>query len=341
MNWGGAWHVYALEVSEEGTLFAATEPAARVFRSRTGGLTWTECATLPGASGAFSLLAAADGSLYVGTYPEGRVFRSTDEGRTWSATARIPDATHVRALVELDGGVVMAGVTADGPAVFASRDQGVSWRPTGELHEMETGVRSLYYTAAGAVLCGGLEGSVHYSTDGGMAWNEAFIPGDGRNGVRAESFLERADGTLFMGGFVHAKGARVWTSDDGGRGWQQTTLGEIQFEAANGDSLRAVHGFALAETDDGELLLGTEPGVGGVVLRSLDDGASWHREGVLSGAFQGLCMTRLPGGAILVGTTPNGDVFRWNPSGRGGLIGLHEGWRGSVAPTRSARRRRR
>ena len=316
-----AWHVHDLAVDALGTIYAATEPRASLFRSRTGGLSWSRCGPIPGPRAAFSVLPASDGALFLGTYPDGDVFVSFDEGETWSPTADIPGATHVRALLELSDGSILAGVS-QGPAVYATLDHGATWLPTGPLQNQETGVKSLFETPAGTVLCGALEGSPNYSTDSGITWNEAFVAGIGGGGVRAEAFLARADGSLLLSGFVHANGARVWVSRDEGRGWVQTTPGEIHFEQISGDSLRAVHGFALAETEAGELLLGTEPGVGGVVLRSADEGATWHREGELAGAFQALSMVTLAHGGILAGTSPKGDVFRWDPTGAGRPIHL-------------------
>ena len=121
--------------------FATGGPAARVFHSTDGGLTWTVARTpvLQGnpSSGAFSLgfdgdkhLIALGGDYKVVDNPDRVSAYSTDSGLTWQLAARQPSGfrsalAHVR-----DGYWVAVGPTGED----ITNDEGIHWKHTDSLN---------------------------------------------------------------------------------------------------------------------------------------------------------------------------------------------------------------
>jgi hypothetical protein len=301
----GAWNVYDLVVDRDGRLFAATLPAARVYRSEDGGATWTETAPLPGARIAYSLLATSNGLLFAGTYPLGDVFRSLDHGDSWELTANLPGALAVRALLETTDGRVLAG-TSPLCRIFQTTNNGLAWQQLGDTNGMKNSVSCLFETSAGTLFAGGW-GRPNVSNNGGQSW-VPFFEFAGMGSV--ESFIEASDGTLWLTGWGHDEGEIIAWSDDGGLGW--TLAGQVQV-----DSVLAVRVYDIVETDDGDLMVGFQPGPHRVAALSTDSGLTWVPEGALAGAHEILRFLKLTDGTIYAATTPNGDIFRWTPGTTG------------------------
>ena len=49
------------------------------------------------------------------------------------------------------------------------------------------------------------------------------------------------------------------------------------------------------------------------MFASADGGQSWYSTGGLDGAYECLCLLQASNGSIYAGTSPNGDVFRYDP----------------------------
>lgn len=307
----GAWNVYDLAEGPDGALYATTSPAGVVYRSDDAGASWTALPALPGARIVYSLLAAGDGALYAGTYPLGDVFRSTDRGASWQPTANIPGATTVRALLATRDGRILAGVSPTG-AVFATSNGGQSWTQLATLPGLlKNGVTCLLEASSGHLLAGGW-GPLYRSTDGGTTWaainSFPFPPSEARS---IDSFYETRDSTLWATGWVHSHGGYVFRSTDTGATWD--TTGTIRV-----GPVHAVRVYAMDEDAAEDLRIGFQPGPDSVASLSADGGATWVVEGALAGAHEVFCFLRTAGGTLYAGTTPNGDVFRWqNPTDAG------------------------
>ncbi len=301
----GAWNVYDLAVDRDATLYAATMPGAKVFRSADLGATWEPTGSLPGAMIAYSLLAASDGSIYAGTYPLGDVFRSTDRGDHWLVTANLAALTTVRALLETSDGRILAG-TSPVCQIYATADQGTTWSQLGTPAGISNGVATLFEAADGALFAGGW-GRPNRSIDGGLTWTAQSLPASfGTHVSSIESYLETEGGVIWCTGWVHANGGYVFRSVNSGATWDSTSRVMI-------GPVHAVRVYDVVEAEDHRLLIGYQPGPDLVACSSADEGQTWAAEGSLSGAHEILRFLKLQDGTILAATTPNGDVYRWTP----------------------------
>ncbi len=312
-NLQNAWNVYRLDVDADGTLYAATYPAA-VHRSEDDGATWSVTAAIPGSPRiAYSVLASSDGRLYVGTYPDGDVWVSLNRGDTWLPTGDIAGATAVRALLETSDGRILAGVSPD-PAIYELDTSGGPpgvWVLEDDLAAMTSSVTTLYEASDGTLFAGGWRlpyrrlPDGHADCGGGPCDWEVIQPFTGQSSI--EAFLEDDAGRMWMCGWSHDDhGGFVAYSDSAGAldSWVMTT-------PVTAGELTSCRNYALAETPDGDVLVGFQPGPDLVVVRTEDDGSTWNPEGVLDGARDVQHLLRLEDGSILAATTPNGDVFKW------------------------------
>ena len=305
----GAWNVYDLAAGPDGTLYAATMPGARVFRSVDRGTSWTPTAHLPEAVIAYSLLVARDGAVYVGTYPHGDVFRTTDGGSSWQPTGNLTAATSVRALLETSDGRILAG-TSPRSLVYATTDSGSTWTPLGTPVGLLSGVTTLFETTSGLLFAGGW-GRPNRSDDGGLTWiSQNLDPYFRENLSSIHSFLETEDGTLWCTGWVHQHNGYVFKSTNGGAAWD--TTGTIMT-----GEVRAVRVYDIVEVEPGVLVIGFQTGPDSVACISCDGGLSWSPDGALGGAHEILRFLKLQDGTIYAATTPNGDVYRRTPGGTG------------------------
>jgi photosystem II stability/assembly factor-like uncharacterized protein len=316
----GAWLVYDL-VESGNAIYAATAPHGRVFRTPNGGTSWMPTAEIPNVSRTYSLLAASDGSVYAGTYPEGRVFRTTDEGISWNEMALIPDATAVRSLAETSTGSVLAATSpdsADAPSsvgrVFRLDTPEGNWERLALLPEIASGVFSIYEHEPDLLFAGGRAYGdlIYVSPNGGSNWIPVDLPYDNSHTTLSSIyfFYRDSDERLWTGGWAHGPQGILLSSTDNGVSWD--TTGVIE----NGPIIVG-RVFDMVEADDGELFIGVQPGPDRIVMHSTDGGVEWTPAGSLTGALEALCLLKTADGSIYAGTTPNGDVYRWQPPGSG------------------------
>ena len=297
----GAWNVYDMAEDASGMLFAATAPSARVNRSSDAGESWEACAELPGAMIAHSLLNTSAGDLLVGTYPFGDIFLSSDQGDTWTLSSNLPTATAVRALYELSDGRILAGTSPE-CLLFHSLDGGSNWSLLSPLSSLKNGVTVLFESSNGLLMAGGW-GNPMVSINGGNHWNTLYT----FSGMASiEAFLETPGDTLWMSGWGHNEMGFAKFSTDLGINWQDS--GDIGH-----GQIHAVRVYDIEQFDDSSLIVGYQPGPDSVACRSWDGGQNWENLPPLEGAHEILRFFETSAGDLLACTTPNGDIFRYNP----------------------------
>jgi hypothetical protein len=318
-----AIYVYDLKEDPQGTIYAATAcadtiPTGRVFKTNNGGITWIPCADLRGAMVVYSLVVQGD-TLYAGTYPNGDVFKSTDRGDSWANTADLPEVTAARVMVRLQSGDILVGTSPHSinqrNRLFRTTDGGSSWVLTASLPYINP-CKVLYQTSTGAIFAGGWGidchgANIHRSTDDGATWDSFHVLLDVGKGA-VEGFCEGQDGVLYVTCWIPSLspdvgGGFVCRSTDGGTTWD--TCPDIM----RGDGVHAGRIYSIAEDPFGTIYVGMQPAPDSVVFASSDGGNSWYSTGGLDGAYECLCLLRASDGTIYAGTTPNGDVFKYQP----------------------------
>ncbi len=317
-----AIYVYDLVESATGTVYAATAcsesiPTGRVFRTEDG-MTWEPCADLAGAMVVYSLLIAGD-TLYAGTYPNGDVFRSLDGGDSWTYTADLPGATSARSLVRLEDGRILVGTSPYDAEIrnpiFESDDGGATWTELCALPGINP-CKFIRQVSGGAIFAGGwgidTQPMMHRSLDNGATWDSIGIMEQWEPEWTADGLLETSSGELYVCGWSPAvspgeAGGYVYSSGDTGATWTECA------KVMRGDGVHNCRVYALAEDDLGMLFAGMQPAADSVVYVSTDGGSYWYSIGGLDGAFECLCLLKASDGKIYAGTTPNGDVFRYDP----------------------------
>jgi len=310
----GATYVYDL-VEKEGTIYAATAPNGDVFKTTNAGQTWQNTGEILGETHIYSLLVAQDGSILAGTYPNGKLFRTTNNGATWNEVWRFPYARAVRKIFQKSDGTLFVGTSPDSNGmgrVWRSTDNGVSWQRTANLPQVAGGIFAFYEASGGVVLAGArTKGDKFYvSTNNGNTWNIGNLPYPDTLVTLSHLyfFYRTSDGYLWTGGWAHGPQGILLYSTNNGITWD--TCGVIP----NGGMIVA-RVFDMVEDTGGAYFIGFHPGPDSVVFRSTDGGLTWHSVGTLEGAYECLTLLRTSDGTIYAGTTPNGDVFKYELTG--------------------------
>jgi photosystem II stability/assembly factor-like uncharacterized protein len=320
-----AFYVYDLKEGRPGTVYAATAcsdtaPLGRVFVTTDRGANWIQCGELPGAMAVYSLLVEGD-TLFAGTYPNGDVFRSCDGGISWQNTAELPQATAARGMTRLANGDILVGaspydVNQENP-VYRSTDEGATWIEAASL----AGINPCFMVrqvSSGTVFCGGwgIDSYIYVqrSTDNGATWDTATVIPQMECEWTVNGLLEYSDGTVYLTGWIPSQrvgvgGGFVYRSTDDGVTWDSCS------KILRGDGTHNSTVFTIIEDADGAIMVGMQPAPDSVVFASTDGGTTWNSTGGLDGAFECLCLLRALDGTIYAGTTPNGDVFRYEPTG--------------------------
>jgi hypothetical protein len=319
-----ALYVYDLKEGPNGIIYAATAcadsgPKGKVYKTNNGGLTWTPCGDLPGSMTVYTLIVQGD-TLYAGTYPNGDVFKSTNRGNSWINTADIPEATSARSLLRLENGDILVGTSppdlTNHSRIFRTSDGGLSWNETARLLHLRP-CKFIYQTSSNAIFTGGWSHKtgviIYKSIDNGVAWDTLTVIPDPEVDWGADRFCETHDGTLFVGGHIPSQkvgigGGYVSKSHDQGESWNECS-GIIRGDGAHSDRI-----YTIIEDRAGTLYAGIQPAPDSVVFASSDGGNSWYSTGGLDGAYECLCLLQASNGSIYAGTSPNGDIFRYNPT---------------------------
>jgi photosystem II stability/assembly factor-like uncharacterized protein len=314
----GAWYVYCLLQTQDGTIYAGTAPNGDVFKSIDQGSTWVNTGELDGATHVYSLIEASDGTLYAGTYPNGDVFKSEDGGLSWSSTQNLPNVKAVRALLETQDGAIIAGTSPDSSKngrLFKTTNRGASWQPLVIPRTphgyVNSGIFALFETEDGVLFAGGRTmGDVFFvSTDQGGSWRTVNLPyPDEEVTVGHIYFFKKFNNTIWMGGWAHGPQGILLKSEDNGVTWD--TIPQIRR-----NSIIVARIFDITFVSGDSYIIGTHPGVDTVCYISTDGGNTWIPMGPLYEAREVLCLLRAQDGTIYAGTTPNGDVFKYEFAG--------------------------
>jgi hypothetical protein len=322
---GSAIHVYDLAEGMPGVVFAATAcsdtaPVGRVYVTTDQGANWNACADLSGVMAVYGLMVEGD-TVLAGTYPNGDVFRSTDRGGSWTNVGELPRATAVRSIERLANGDILTStspydINQENP-LYRSTNNGQDWVEVATL----AGINPCFMIAqvsTGTVFCGGwgIDSYVYLqrSTDNGATWDTTTVIPQEECEWTANDLLEHEDGTIYVSGWIPSQevglgGGYVCKSADDGLTWEPCT------KIVRGDSTHSSTIHAIIEAEDGRILVGMQPAYDSVVFASDDGGSTWVSTGGLDGAYECLCLLEDSDGNIYAGTTPNGDVFRFEPAG--------------------------
>lgn len=209
----GATEVHGLAETPDGTLYAGTNPDARVFKSTDRGATWTLTGSLAGAAYLYDLAVGTDGAVYAATGATGDVYKTTDGGTSWTNTGNLAGAESALSLWASSDGTIYAGTEPNGD-VFKTTNGGTSWTNTGNLSGAQA-VRAVIEGAGGVLYAGTRpNGIVFKSTDGGTSWAGTPTMSPKPSVVRA--LLETTDGVLYAGG---SPTGDVFESTNGGGSW--------------------------------------------------------------------------------------------------------------------------
>jgi photosystem II stability/assembly factor-like uncharacterized protein len=311
----GAKYVYRL-AEHGGAIYAATGPNGDVFKTTDGGNSWQNTAELSGAMNVYSLLSLPDGSLLGGTYPDGKVFKTTNAGASWQEIAQFGYAHGVRCLLRKSDGTLFAGTSPDSwqtGRIWRSTNNGSAWQKTGDAPLTAGGVFCMTEVTGGLLAGGRVTGDRFFvSLNNGNTWNPQDLPYENSRVTIGHLyfFYRTSDNRLWTGGWLHGPQGVLLHSTNNGIVWD--TVGEIP----NGAMIVA-RVFDMVEASDGSYFIAFHPGPDSVVFRSTDQGRTWRQCGLLSGAYEGLCLLKASDGAIFCGTSPNGDVFKYAPTAIG------------------------
>lgn len=256
-SWDGAktlWNDVARLPS--GVLFATGQRPGQysiLYRSNDDGATWTEV-DLRYVPGSY-VLGVAFANANVGIAFGSSIWRTTDGGATWSevATNVLQGGFPTRIAANGLGGFVLVGTSG---FIAHSADGGATW--TQRASGTATALADVAFNVAGVgIAVGETANQVLRTTDGGLTWSAVGVD-LGYSGV-AVAF---ADSSTVVA-FNRFTGYR--RSTDGGLTWADLAYPE---DIATQSNLRVRFGR------DG---VGLAVGDYGLVLRSVDSGATWAR----------------------------------------------------------------
>lgn len=216
--------------------------------------------------------------------------------RFWEPASAIPTGS-ILSLVSNGNGVIFAA--AEGAGILRSRDGGETWEYVND------GLGNLYVRCLAVDdmddIYAGVGGTIYRSRDDGESWNKLDI--DLTSDHYVTCITINHDGDIFTFG-THDEAHR---STDGGATWQKMNMSSY------------LHSYTCAATDgDGYIFAGYRPDglvilYSTTLLRSTDNGASWHvcSEGIPASIVYALDVD--DAGTIFVAT--NFGVFYSNSHG--------------------------
>lgn len=285
---------------EPGTVVAVgyngATSSALVLRSSDGGDTWVETPVASDQRLNSVVFAGAGRGVAVGN--AGTIVLTADAGSTWTAAVSGSGLDFPDAVYRADGALfVAASDGGDSGEVLTSTDDGSSW----EFHAFDRGVGAIAFDGEAHGVAVGAGGAVFETSDGGEHWADTtYSPS--RHGLRGVSFADRRRGIA-----VGDSGA-VLRTIDGGRHWTALPSGtaewlyavsmpEADFAIAVGGDADEGRAEIISTSDGGDTwgrfssfefpvtrLNAVKCAAGGVcvavghcglILRSVDRGASW------------------------------------------------------------------
>ena len=319
-----------------------------VYRSDDQGATWTVRAAATMGMPGFEDLAvsAPTGDVYLAA-DGGGIYRSANSGIDWQESSDGLPTTRAHAVASDSAGRLYAG-TAEG--VFASADGGATWQPANAGHEgipaiglLIDGDDNVIVILAESIFS--FTFSVLRSTDGGTSWQEILNDKNATLPTTAEAWAIDAEDRLYIGGMSMATESIIFSSEDDGATWHQTTIqfttgttglaveasGKVYATMGNNDLYASVdHGQTWFEIPNGGWPTGTSRvlDVIGIdsqdavlvssrhsgIWRSSDGGATWasYDQGLPSGDFPEVTFLNPAAGYLFAGTLTDG-LFRRAP----------------------------
>lgn len=262
-------------VVSAGTRVLAAGDGGRLLESTNGGATWSG-RTIGSGADLFALVRTGT-TTWIAAGGAGTILASTDNGATWSPR---PSGTtaRLRALSFSDSATGFAG--GDGGTLLTTANGGLTWSPAAG----GGWTKDILSVSArgGTVYAVGSAGFAVKSTNGGAAWTPLWFETDSRSDVNVVA-ARTADSVLFAGG-----GGFIRVSSDGGARFQWGIHG--LHAVVNGlfmvDGMR---GWAVTEKNN-------------VVLRTTDGGATWQMP-------QGTTVTQSWSQRLAVSATVRGNAF--------------------------------
>ncbi len=206
-------HILALNVNQDGHLFAGTFGSGCIYRSTNGGSTWVEINDgLESHWNTYSILTKENEEVIIGT--SYGVFRSTNNGDDWYSLTSGSGLDYTYNSIAInDSGFIYAG----GNGIIRSFDDGNNWNQIlpGKAVKMIL-INDLGYIFVGTIASGGL----WRSTDDGLNWerkNNGFPNSD----INITSLVSNRDGYIFAGTEING----VFVSTDNGEEWVQINEG--------------------------------------------------------------------------------------------------------------------
>jgi photosystem II stability/assembly factor-like uncharacterized protein len=253
------------------TLYASTRND-NFYRSADGGATWT--AVIADGSAGEKLVLDPPNTLYAATGDEVR--KSTDQGDSWSTAGHVPDEVRVLAIdLGPTPGALYAGSSEQG--IYKSTDGGAGWEERNEgievlvtPRDMDVDPQNLNKMFAAADCSGGW-----MTADGGDTWSEPSSIA----GCMGAFAINPGDPDIVYGGAYDCGRGAVLRSEDGGLNFEPVyTATFILPDCSGGDEV--IFALAIAPSMTRTVYAAGQDnpnwqGGQAVIVRSLDDGASW------------------------------------------------------------------
>lgn len=227
----------------------------------------------------------------------------------WEMTI-VPGVQYVDDILLGPGGqLYVAGNTSDSGYVFASSDY-FNWNPTGSL-----GARHVYclIMTPGDTLFAGTRaahtstdsGRLFVSSDAGATWEHRSSLGPGAVGLKLTALLEDDSGYIYGGQdyFDGSRGFPPFRSTDRGFTWSQ----------AGSVSRMSAYDYCIIQ-DSARTVYCATWGNRGLVLKSVNHGATWTATAELFDAGDTPSLIEVPGGVLYACTYPK--VVPQQPYGR-------------------------
>jgi photosystem II stability/assembly factor-like uncharacterized protein len=249
---------------------------------------WVQ-AGLPG-GGSISSLARIDTALFAGTEGAG-VFISTDRGANWTSVNSGLTSLNVNALAAIGTNIYAA--TWDG--MFLSSDNGKNWTSLNSPLFFTSAIWTIFANDSN-IYVGTLGEGVYLSTNSGLDWTE-INTGLTNSYVRA---FAKKDSNIFVG-----TDGGIFRTTNNGTEWSEAGIG-----------LTNTNIYALSAIGS-NLYAGTLDSMGGGIIFSSDNGATWHTSSIepYTYVYSFACGFSGMGDTIFFAGTNGKGVFRSTDSG--------------------------
>ncbi|GBC92431.1 Ycf48-like protein [bacterium HR15] len=234
-----------------------------IYRTADGGRTWSKRL-----SGTFNDVIFLDSNTALAAHSDGSIYRSTDAGNSWVQIA--PARTNgLGDLARVDNTTVV-GVSVLGD-IWRSADGGFNWTRVLEARGTLPGIWNAYFRDPQHGWVVGPKGTLLASDDGGHTWR--FVS----NGVADNITDIKMVSSTF--GYAVTRNAYVLRTTDGGRRW------DVRHLQVTGNTFGHPEGLLAIDVVDDQFAVAA--GIGGIVFKTEDGGATWQPIGypTLPGSF--------------------------------------------------------